>query len=179
MNAAFAPSSARRYENNWTRFVTFVQKLDRKRRYMPASTNTVIAFVQHLKNEGKAPNAIRSFLSAISERHKACRYPDPTNDVDQRHPLSTRDLSIIIKSVPTSRCSSYTVILLRAMFSLMFFGFLRIGEVTADIIFLCPNVALNPLNYVWFSCHTSTVLTAPSPWTFSPQAKQLALTVGW
>ena len=148
MNAAFAPSSARRYENNWTRFVTFVQKLDRKRRYMPASPNTVIAFVQHLKNEGKAPNTIRTFLSAISERHKACRYPDPTNDylvaktvkgvahacphVDQRQPLSTRDLSIIIKSVPTSRCSSYTVILLRAMFSLMFFWFLRIGEVTAS-----------------------------------------------
>ena len=115
---------------------------------MPASPNTVIAFVQHLKNEGKAPNTIRNFLSAISERHKACRYPDHTNDylvaktvkgvahacphVDQRHPLSTRDLSIIIKSVPTSRCSSYTIILLRAMFSLMFFGFLRIGEVTAS-----------------------------------------------
>ena len=195
MNAAFAPSSARRYENNWTRFVTYVQKLDRKKRYMPASPNTVIAFVQHLKNEGKAPNTIRSFLSAISERHKACRYPDPTNDylvaktvkgvahtcphVDQRQPLSTRDVSITIKSVPTSRCSSYTVILLRAMFSLMFFGFLRIGEVTAHTIFLCPNVALNPLIYVWFSCHTSTVLAAPSPWTFSPQAKQLALTVGW
>ena len=63
MNVAFAPSSARRYENNWTRFITFVQKLDRKRRYMPASPNTVIAFVQHLKNEGKAPNTIRSFLS--------------------------------------------------------------------------------------------------------------------
>ena len=148
MNAAFAPSSARRYENNWTRFVTFVQKLDRKRRYMPASPNTVIAFVQHLKNKGKTPNTIRSFLSAISERHKACRYPDPTNyylvaktvkgvahtcsRVDQSQPLSTRDLSIIIKSVPTSRCSSYTVILLRAMFSLMFVGFLRIGEVTAS-----------------------------------------------
>ena len=104
MNAAFAPSSARRYENNWTRFVTFVQKLDRKRRYMPASPNTVIAFVQHIKNEGKAPNTIRTFLSAISERHKACRYPDPTNDylvaktvkgvahacphVDQRQPRS-------------------------------------------------------------------------------------------
>ena len=110
--------------------------------------STMNAFVQHLNNEGKAPNTIRSFLSAISKRHKACRYSDPTNDylvaktvkgvahtcphVDQRQPLSTRDLSIIIKSVPTSRCSSYTVILLRAMFSLMFFGFLRIGEVTAS-----------------------------------------------
>ena len=86
---------------------------------MPASPHTVIAFVQHLKNEGKDPNAIRSFMSAIPEHHNACRYPDPTNDysvaktvkgvahacphVDQRQHLSTRDLSIIIKSVPTSR----------------------------------------------------------------------------
>lgn len=148
MDAAFAPSSARRYESNWKRFVTFVQTLDRKRRYLPASPNTVIAFVQYLKDEGKAPSTIRTFISAISERHKACRYPDPTNDylvvkivkgvahacphVDQRQPVSSRDLSLIIKSVPLSKCSSYSVVLLRAMFSLMFFGFLRISEVTAS-----------------------------------------------
>ena len=80
MDAAFAPSSARRYENKWKRFVTFVQKLDRNMRCLPAFPNTVIAFVQYLKDEGKAPGAVRTFISAVSERHEACRYPDPTND---------------------------------------------------------------------------------------------------
>ena len=50
--------------------------------------------------------------------------------VDQRQPISSRDLSLIIKSFPLSKCSCYTVVLLRAMFSLMFFGFLRVNEVT-------------------------------------------------
>ena len=58
-----APSSA----NNWTRFVAFVQKLDRKKCKLPASPKTVIAFVQYFKNEGKATSTIRNFLSTISE----------------------------------------------------------------------------------------------------------------
>ena len=84
-------------------------------------------------------------LSAIVERHEACHYLDPTADyliiktvkgaarsrphVDQRQPIPSRDLSLIIKSVPLSKCSSYTVFLL---FSLMLFGFLRVNEVTAS-----------------------------------------------
>ena len=137
-----------RYEANWTRFVAFVRKLYRKRHYLPASPNTIIIFVQHLKKEGKAPSTIRTCLLAIAERHKACRYPDPTADflvikavkgvarsrshVDQRQPIASRDLSLIIKSVPLSNCSYYTVVLLRAMFSLMFFCFLRVSELTAS-----------------------------------------------
>ena len=113
-----------------------------QRRSFPASPNTVIVFVKYLKNEGKAPSTIITCLFAIAERQKACLYPDPTSDylviktikgvarthtqVAQLHPLSSRDLSLIIKSVPLSKCSSYTIILLRAMFSLTFFGFLRL-----------------------------------------------------
>ena len=127
--------------------MAFAQKLDRKRHYLPGSLNTIIIFVQHLKEEGKAPSTIRTYLSAIAERHKACRYPDLTADylviksvkgvarsrphVDQRQPISSRDFFLIIKSVPLSKCSCYTVVLLRAMFSLVFFGFLRVNEVTA------------------------------------------------
>ena len=78
MDDAFATNSASRYEHNWARFVTFVKQLDRKRRYFLAFPNTIIVFVQNLKNEGNAP--IRTYLFVIVERHKTCRYPDPTYD---------------------------------------------------------------------------------------------------
>ena len=84
----------------------------RAKHYLSVSPNTIIIVVQHLKEEGKAPSTIRTCLSAIAESHKACRYPDPTADylaikivkgvarsrphVDQRQPISSRDLSLII-----------------------------------------------------------------------------------
>ena len=87
-------------------------------------------------------------MSAIEERHKACPYPDSTTDylvlktvkgvgrsrtyIDQRQLISLRDLSLIITSIPLSKCSSNTVVFLRAIVSLMFFGFLRVSEVTAS-----------------------------------------------
>ena len=128
----------------------------RKRRYLPACSNTVLVFVQCLnENERKAPSTIRTCLPAIAERHEACRYPDPTSDylfiepikgvarshpqVDQCHHLSSRELSLIIKSVPLLKCSSYKNVLLRAMFSLMLFGFLRVGVVTASP----PNLSVS------------------------------------
>ena len=46
------------YEANWTRYVAFAQKLDRKRHYLAASPSTIIFFVQHLKEEGKASSTI-------------------------------------------------------------------------------------------------------------------------
>ena len=125
-----------------------MKKPDRKRHYLPASPNRIIIFVQHLKEEGRAPSTVRICLSAIAERHKACRYPDPIADylviktvkgvaslrphLDQCQAISSRDLSLIIKLVSFSKCSCHTVVLLRAMFSFMFFGFLRVSEVTAS-----------------------------------------------
>ena len=80
MEISLAQSSARRYEANWNRFAAFVSTLDRKRHYLPGSPNTIIIFVQHFKEEGKAPSTIRTYLSIIAERHKTCLYPIPTAD---------------------------------------------------------------------------------------------------
>ena len=75
MEIFLALSSAR-----WNRFAAFLATLDRKRHYLPGSPNTIIIFVEHFKEEGKAPSTIRTYLSIIAERHKACLYPIPTAD---------------------------------------------------------------------------------------------------
>ena len=80
MEIFLALSSARRYEANWSRFAAFLPTLDRKRHFLPGSPNTIIIFLQHFKEEGKAPSTIRTYLSIIAERHKACLYPIPTAD---------------------------------------------------------------------------------------------------
>ena len=75
MEISLAPSSARRYVANWTRFVAFVQKLDKKRHYLPASPNTIILFAQHLKEEGKVP--LRLACRPLQKGTKLIATPTP------------------------------------------------------------------------------------------------------
>ena len=70
MEISLALSSARRYEANWNRFAAFVSTLDRKRHYLPGSPSTIIIFVQHFKEEGKAPSNIRTYLSIMQKGTK-------------------------------------------------------------------------------------------------------------
>ena len=50
--------------------------------------------------------------------------------IDTRSPLSTHDLKKLVKALSATGCTSFTLALLKAMFALMFFAFLRISEVT-------------------------------------------------
>ena len=47
-----------------------------------------------------------------------------------RSPLSTHDLKKLVKALSATGCTSFTLALLKAMFAIMFFAFLRISEVT-------------------------------------------------
>ena len=78
--------------------------------------------------------------------HKSAGFHDPTANylitkhmrgvakhhpsVDIRRPLSTHDLQRLVQALPATGCTTFTLALLKAMFALMFFAFLRISEVT-------------------------------------------------
>ena len=80
MEISRALSSDRRYEANCNRVAAFLPTLDRKRQNLPGSPNAIIIVVQHLKEKGKAPSTIWTYLSIIAERQNACIYPKPTVD---------------------------------------------------------------------------------------------------
>ena len=117
-----------------------------KATFLPASPYLVRCFCQALSTQGRAPSTIRGYLTSFAGVHKAACFPDPTAhyvtrrlikglvlahcSVDDRDPLSEQDLMSIIHALRHVGCSSYNMSLFRATFVLMFFGFLRISEVT-------------------------------------------------
>ena len=61
----------------------------------------------------------------------------PSGDI--RRPLSTHDLKRLVRALPATGCTTFTLALLKAMFALMFFAFLRISEVTKG----AHNISMN------------------------------------
>ena len=135
------------YQRYWDEFVLFAAHLvEGKATFLPASPYLVRCFCQALSTQGRAPSTIRGYLTSIAGVHKAAGFPDPTahyltrrlikglvlahGSVDDRDPLSEQDLTSLLHALRHVGCSSYNLSLFRAMFVLMFFGFLRISEVT-------------------------------------------------
>ena len=135
------------YQRYWDEFVLFAAHLvEGKATFLPASPYLVRCFCQALSTQGRAPSTIRGYLTSIAGVHKAAGFPDPTahyltrrlikglvlahGSVDDRDPLSEQDLTSLLHALRHVGRSSYNLSLFRAMFVLMFFGFLRISEVT-------------------------------------------------
>jgi len=146
LSGSLAPSTVSTYCKNWDKFNLFAASLSRCP--LPASVNLVALFIAHLVSlpTPPKPSAIASTLSAISFFHKVSDAEDPTSaflirkilkgcfkanpSADTRFPVSVPMLYNLIDHATTVTSSSYDACLLQAMFSLMFHGLLRIGEVT-------------------------------------------------
>ena len=119
----------------------------------PAESSAVALFVTHMFQSGFAAATIASHLSAISFFHKLFGFPDPTDHFvvrkllagvhksnpssDNRFPISLHILYKCLDSAIHICSSAYEAALFRAMCSLMFHAFMRIGEVT-----LSPNMVM-------------------------------------
>ena len=104
MEIFLALSSARRYEVNWNRFAEFLPTLDRKRHYLPGSPNTIIIFVQHFKEEGKAPSTIRTYLSSRKAQSLSLPYPHCGLFVLKTVKRVARSRPHVDQRQPTSSC---------------------------------------------------------------------------
>jgi len=109
------------------------------------STQTMVAhFISHLFVQNYQPSTIASYVSAISYFHKIKNMPDPTasfrikkilkgtqnlrKSVDTRMPITRDILFDLVKALPVVIRSVYDQILLKAMMTMAYFCFLRIGE---------------------------------------------------
>ena len=136
-----------RYRSNWQHFVNFCRHLkESKQQFLPASPCLIRCFCEALCKEGKAPSTIRTYLEAIADVHQSTGFTDPTSNylvtkhmrgvakhrpsINTRSPLSTHDLKKLVKALSATGCTFFTLALLKTMFALMFFAFLRISEVT-------------------------------------------------
>ena len=116
------------------------------RHAFPCSATDCIEFVVHLVNKGFAPSIVTTYMSAISYMHKCTNLPDPTSDFlvkktligarnllgepDKRKPFSLNSLHDIVSALDRINISTFEREKYKAMFVTMFYGLIRIGEVT-------------------------------------------------
>ena len=111
---------------------------------LPASTHQVMCFVAHLFENGYSPSSISTHISAIAYAHKLRGAPDPTDHFlirklvtgatklaakpDTRLPITPQILIKLCDALSKMNYSHYQKTMLKAIFTLAFFAFLRLGE---------------------------------------------------
>lgn len=112
----------------------------------PSSHAMVADFIAHLFIQNYQPSTISSYVSAISFVHKINFYEDPTDSFlikkilkgahnlrrssDTRLPITKEILQKLVHALPFVIADFYNRIMLKAMMSLAYYCFLRIGEIT-------------------------------------------------
>ena len=149
MRNSVAPSSFQLYKRAWDLFkqcLIFLEGSSNSTASVPLSVSQVALYVTYLHKHGYAPTSIVSYTSAIGYVHRISNVSDPTTSVlvqkilsstlklkskfDPRLPITILILQRLIASL-TSTVPSYSHrCLLRAMFSVAFFGLMRVGEIT-------------------------------------------------
>ncbi|XP_072178201.1 integrase/recombinase xerD homolog [Diadema setosum] len=147
LGQALAEGSHRAYQRAVNAFQEF-----RKDHHLdlswPAPTTQIISFIAFLSIRGKATSTISLHVAALSYMHKMHGWADPTDHFvikklqegsrrdkkkgDDRRPITQDLLKRMIPIVRLVCKSQYEAIMFRAAFLLAFFGFLRVGEFTAQ-----------------------------------------------
>ena len=106
-------------------------------------------FIAYLSLRNYAYSTINTYVSSVGFMHRVGGVVDPTNSFivglmldgvrrdrggsrDLRLPITYEHLRKIITVLPSICNSQFEALLFKAVFSCMFFGFLRIGEVAAE-----------------------------------------------
>ena len=113
---------------------------------LPVRTEILSLFISHLDYKEFAPSSIATHLSAVSYIHKLNDWADPCATFlikkllsacfkkkpvcDTRLPITKTILSKIVSALNYTVDNKYLMKLFKAMFSLAFHAFLRVGEIT-------------------------------------------------
>lgn len=108
------------------------------------SVENIIDFIAWLSIKGYASSSVKSYISAISFRCKMANTCDVTDNFivkklltglsrldirkDVRMPITHETLTKIILALPAICFSNFEAILFGAIFTIAFYGFLRVGE---------------------------------------------------
>ena len=145
LQASLAVSTHQVYQRSTDAFIDFRYKFGLPQ-YWPAPCGHVVAFISALSLEGKAPSTIISYIAGVAYMHKVNNWQGPTKSFiiqkliegskrlngrpDGRAPLTLNVLVDVLNTLHKVCSSTYETLLFRSAFSLTFFGFLRVGELT-------------------------------------------------
>ena len=144
IKASLSAVTRRTYKRSWKRFEKFVQAIMHKQTSLPCSHTDILFYIAHLHQQKLSPATIACHLSAVTYFHKMKGFEDPckhflvgkamtgirniSKSCDIRLPITRPILGVLLDSLSKVVRSSYDRKLLRAMFTMAFHAFLRIGE---------------------------------------------------
>ena len=151
LHSSLAKSTVLGYKRAWTLFVNCMMcmniaflGLDS----LPLSINQILIFVGYLNLLSYAPASIATYVSAIGYIHKIKGVTDPTqsykvqkmiaavvkvdNRKDSRLPITINILFRLVSSLQHTTKHPYYRSMFRAMYTVSFFGLMRMGEITRD-----------------------------------------------
>ena len=121
---------------------------------LPASINQIMYFIGYLNLLKLSPSTITSYTSALGYAHRAKGWTDPTKNpvvqkmlaaanklksqADARLPITLVILVDLVKSLDHTVSNLYHRILFQAMYTIAFFGLMRVGEITKTISGIVP-----------------------------------------
>lgn len=151
LNSSLANSTVLGYKRAWVLFDTCMKQMNISFlgfASLPLSISQIMTFIGYLSLSGYAPASIMTYVSALGYIHKIKGVVDPTgsymvqkllaailkvnNKQDSRLPITRNILFSLVSSLRHTSTSSYFTALFRAMYTVSFFGLMRMGEVTRD-----------------------------------------------
>ena len=143
LTQAYAPSTHLAYAQGITAFNDFCRATQQDNSF-PVAPAIVPHFVAYLSLSGKSFSTARTYLAAISAKHKINNMPDPTNaflvkklmqgfarsapSKDVRFPITFARLKQLVSCLNLICSDSYESLLFKTAFTMAFFGFFRVSE---------------------------------------------------
>ena len=158
LRSSLQPSSIPTYRRAWKLFHKFYNSVfNLPFAFLPISPSLLALFIAYLSDFHYVPSTVTTYISALGYSHKLLGFPDPSKvfyvsqilkgykkvgfRLDSRLPITLPILNRLVSIAPSLQGSPYQMSQFRAMCSLAFYAFLRIGEMTAT----CNSNANPPL----------------------------------
>ena len=145
--SSLQPSSIPTYQRAWRLvYKIFTKIFHSVSKPFPIAPYTLALFIAFMYDKKYAPSTVSSYVSALGYSHKFLGLADPTkaffiiqilkgygkigSRLDSRLPITLPVLNRILESSAQLTITHYQSLQFRAMCSIAFFAFLRIGEIT-------------------------------------------------
>ncbi len=148
LQSSIKPTTASMYQHHWTCLVRFMEEILHTPFEPPLSPNDLALFIAYLHTNNLKHSTVLTYISAISFYHKLHNFPDPQDTflIDKllqglKHtssslppltPISRAMLHQLIDHLPIVISDSYQCAMYTAVFLLMYYACLQVGEVAVS-----------------------------------------------
>lgn len=164
LHSAISEGSRKTYTRAWKTYVEFYSEFcDSHYALLPVSVNNLAVFISYLSARKFASSTILTYVSALSYVHKLGNFPDPTKNFlvqkllaahsklhsspDVRLPITRRVLQLLVLALNNTNSSAFQRLPYQTMFLVAFYGFFRVGELTAKGANLKPLLQIQDLHF--------------------------------